>query len=402
MRKFLLNNWQLKFLSLVLAFLFSSYIYRFGEYQVTASLVMPVVVRNLSEELAFVEEPEDEVGISVAGNLQQINSLKKMNLHAILDLKGVTAPGVYTIQLELPDVPELRVAGAFPSVQVRLSRKASVTLPIEVTHRGELPEGYVLSSESLSPSRAEVVGPEELVQKARYIVATVNLSGQYTRISQAVELVAHTENYEPMSKSIISVSPPLAQYTAEVNAVANLRVVRIHPDLTGGDPKPGYYVKEVSATPAQVLFPDDLYRAHPLKYVTTGPINLAGRDRSFSVEVPIKYGFTPPEGLPGKVSVRVVLARLEAGEDEVVNAAVVLSNTNEEYQYVVQPPTVVLQSPELPQLSLEERAQMDARVDVSGFTPGIYRMVPSVLLPAGIREFTIIPEVIEISVQEKG
>lgn len=402
MRKLLLNNWQLKLLSLVLAFLFSSYIYRFGEYQVTASLVMPVEVRNLSGELAFLEEPKDAVGLSIAGNLQQINSLKKMDLRAVLDLKGINSPGVYTIQLELPDVPELRVAGAFPSVQVRLTKKASVTLPVEITHRGELPEGYVLSGESLSPTRAEVVGPEDLVQKAKHIVATVNLSGHYTRISQSVELAAYTENYEPMSKNITAVAPEMARYTADVSAVANVRVVRVRPDLTGGDPKPGYYVKEVTITPAQVLFPTELYRAHPLKYVTTGPVALTGRDKSFTADVPIKYGFQPPEGLPDQVQVRVVLAKLEAEENEVINAAVLLSNTNEAYQYVVQPPAVVVQSPELPELSAEERAQIDVRVDVSRFTPGVYRLVPLILLPAGIHEFIVTPEVIEISVQEKG
>jgi YbbR domain-containing protein len=402
MRKLLLNNWQLKLLSLVLAFLFSSYIYRFGEYQVTASLVMPVEVRNLSSELAFLDEPKDAVGLSIAGNLQQINSLKKMDLRAVLDLKGINSPGVYTIQLELPDLPELRVAGAFPSLQVRLTKKASITLPIEVTHRGELPEGYVLSGEGLSPTKAEVVGPEELVKKAKYIVATINLSGHYTRISQSVELAAYAEDYEPMSRSIISVSPPMARYTADVSAVANVRVVSVRPDLTGGDPKPGYYVKEVTITPAQVLFPTEVYRAHPLKYVTTGPVGLAGRDKSFAVDVPIEYGFKTPEGLPDKVQVRVVLAKLEAQEDEVINAAVVLSNTNEAYQYVAQPPTVVVQSPELPGLSVVERAQIDVRVDVAGLKPGVYRLVPLVLLPAGIHEFLVIPEVIEVSVQEKG
>ena len=186
MAKLVTSNWQLKLAALVLAVALSWYTYQFGDYELESSLVLKIDVRNLSEDLAFLKPPPSSITVNIAGNLQELNTVKGMPLSAILDLKAFDSPGSYTISPELPDIPELTIYGTVPNVRVWLANKKSTSMLIEIWHRDELPEGYMLSSEEISPERAEIEGAEDLVKRAEHVVDEVKLSERTSNMSRAL------------------------------------------------------------------------------------------------------------------------------------------------------------------------------------------------------------------------
>ncbi len=400
MFRILTNNWPLKLLALFLAFVLSVYVYQYGEYEMKASLDLPLEVRNLSDDLTFLDLPPPKIKVNVSGNLQQVNALKREAIRAVIDLKSFTAAGSYTISPELPDTPLLKVYCPLPVVRARLAKKLRIRLPIEAWHRGDLPGGYLLSRESIAPRQAEVVGPEELVLSARRVIAEVNLAGRLSRISQSIPLVAYTRENAPLDPAIVRIEPSSAQYSAEVNPVANVKAVRINAELSGSPPA-GYYLKEMRITPSQVLFPEALYKQRPLKTLSIEPVSLDGKKGSFSQTAKILYGFIPPSDLPTTVTIEVTLGKLDASEDTMVTVNIDIFGRNPDYDYIVHPPSVIVQSADFAGFSEAERSIVKVQVNVEGLTLGIYRIAPQVNLPPNIRGAIAIPETIEVSVIQR-
>ncbi len=400
MVRLITNNWQLKLLALLLAIILSSWIYRFGDYEMKSSLVMRLEERNLAEGMAFLERLPKEITVNVAGNLRQLNLLKRMSLVAVLDMKSFTLPGSYTISPEIPDVPELKVVGALPMVRVRITDKMNTSMLIEVWHVGELPKGYILSKEGIEPKRAEIEGPKELVERVKHVIAEVGMSDRLSRFSQSVPLLAYSAENEPLDSDVIKIAPASVLYRADVNPVANVKVVRVDAVLSG-EPKSGYYVKEVRLTPSQILFEDSLFEKHPLRIVNTKNIDLDGKAASFTQQAALDYGFTPPEGLPRQVTVQVVLAKYEADEASMVSVTIQLMGGEQELEYIVRPPGVAVQSSEFEQLSDEERKQIEVKISVEGLVPGVYRVVPEIVLPGSVQRAAIVPDSVEVTVVQR-
>ena len=394
------SNWQYKLLAFGLAIALSWYTYQFGDYELESSLVLKLEVQNLSDDLALLQPPPSSITVSIAGNLQELNAVKGMRLSAVLDLKAFDSPGSYTISPELPDIPELRDHGAIHNVRVLLANKTSTTILIEVWHHGELPEGYMLSSEEISPERAEIEGAEELVKRAKHVVAEVELSERTSNMARALPLTVYSAENEVLSTGVLKITPPVVQYRGEINPVANVKAVRVNAVLSG-QPQIGYYLKELRLTPSQILFEDSLYEKHPKSYVDTEVIDLEGRSSSFTKDVKLDYGFNPPSEMPSEVSVNVVLAKSEAAEGSSLNATLALIGREEMYDYIVRPPSVIVQSSEFQQLTDEQRTELEVRVSVHGLSPGIYRIIPEVLLPGEVTRAAIKPEYIEVTVLER-
>jgi len=394
------SNWQYKLLALVLAIVLSWYTYQFGDYELESSLVLKLEVQNLSDDLAFLQPPPSSITVNIAGNLQELNAVKGMRLSAILDLKAFDSPGSYTISPELPDIPELRGHGTVHNVRVLLANKTSTSMLIEVWHRGELPEGYMLSSEEVSPERAEIEGAEELVKRAKHIVAELELSERTSNMSRALTLKVYSAENEVLSTGVLKVTPPVVQYRGEINPVANVKAVRVNAVISG-QPQMGYYLKELRLTPSQILFDDSLYEKHPEKQVDTAVIDLEGRSSSFTQVVKLDFGFQPPSGMPTEVSVNVVLAKFEAAEGSSLSATLTLVGREDIYDYMVRPPSVIVQSTEFQQLTDEQRAELKVRVSVYGLTPGVYRIIPEVLLPGEVKRAVILQDSVEVTVLEK-
>jgi len=400
MAKLVTSNWQLKLAALVLAVALSWYTYQFGDYELESSLVLKIDVRNLSEDLAFLKPPPSSITVNIAGNLQELNTVKGMPLSAILDLKAFDSPGSYTISPELPDIPELTIYGTVPNVRVWLANKKSTSMLIEIWHRDELPEGYMLSSEEISPERAEIEGAEDLVKRAEHVVAEVKLSERTSNMSRALPLTVYSAENEVLSTGVLKITPPLVQYRCEINPVANVKAVRVNAVISG-EPQTGYYLKELRLTPSQILFEDRLYEEHPKNYVDTEVIKLEGRSSSFTQNVKLNYGFKPPAGMPTEVSVNVVLAKSEAAEGSSLNATLALVGRDEIYDYIVRPPSVIVQSSEFQQLTDEQRTELEVRVSVHGLPPGVYRIIPEILLPGDVKRAAVRPEYVEVTVLQR-
>lgn len=398
MRQLLLNNWHYKLLSLLLAMAFSLYIYYFGNYQVQATVGVPLAVQNLASNLALAERVASEIRLTVSGTPQEINSLRRSPSRASLNLAALSNPGTYVLNPELPELPNLKLAGFVPPVTVRLERRQERRLKVEISHQGSLPSGYVLSQASIRPEEVTVSGPEQTVQRSEHVVGVVNLEGQISDIVQAVPLVVRDKDYAPLMLPSLTVIPATVHYTANVKPVADAKVIRVTPVLKG-EPEVGYAVSEVTIEPSQILLEKEFAARHSAGSIPTREIDLTGRTKSFTATVALDYPFPPPAETPKSVRVRVALRKVESEATNVVNLTVALQGRNPDYDYLVRPSLVAVESEDLVGLSSGDRAAVRAVIDVAGFGPGVYRVVPTVVLPDSVSRLRMRPQTVELSVQ---
>ncbi len=154
-------------------------------------------------------------------------------------------------------------------------------------------------------------------------------------------------------------------------------------------------------TPSQVLFSEALYAQHPLKTLSVEPVSLEGRRGSFTQSAKILYGFKQPSDLPVSVTIEVTLGRLVASEDTMLTLSLNIVGRSPEYDYIVNPPSIILQSPDFSGFTDTDRAGVKAIVNVEGLLPGVHRITPQVNLPPSIGEIGVIPESIEVSVIQR-
>ncbi len=400
MRALLLKNWHYKLFSLVLAIAFSYYIYGFSSYEVEASLSFNLEIRNLSARLAIATEVPSRVAVSVRGRTDAIREGKVSAETAFLDFANITEPGKYVItpQLALPEA--LKLLKPIKAVSVEIDPAEKREIPVEVVERGNIPEGYVLNRIEFNPKAVTIEGPRRHINRSKRAVVELELAGRRSRIAQSLPVQVVDDDYRPVSARFLSISPLTVYVRADVNPVANVKPLKVVPSLVG-EPADGYYLKEVTIEPAQILVEGKLLEGKKIKpLIVTEAINLDGKRQSFTVEVGLKYPIEKPDALQDKAKITVEIQRLTGSED-VLSVKIDLIGRREGFTYVLEPSAVSVQSPDLASLMEEERLEVSASFDARDLGVGVYRIVPQFRLPEGLGRIQVIPSTVLLTVRER-
>lgn len=158
---------------------------------------VPVNLNNLTglSDSFIITEYEDSVDVRLEGNRTDLNELDADSIVIEADLSGIPTPGTHQIDYTV------RPTGNFASnafvyksssperLTVKVERKISKTLPVDITVTGELPEGFDYDPDEITVSPKEIVvtGPESMISNMEYAVVTVNLDDVKTTIDQEYE-----------------------------------------------------------------------------------------------------------------------------------------------------------------------------------------------------------------------
>lgn len=166
-RKFFIENWGLKLVSLVLALMLWVYVTSKGKTEMT--LIVPLEFRNIPQGMAIVGEVAGTLEVRVQGqerDLRDVSSGKRVT--GILDLSRAVA-GENLIRISPDDISRpSRVAVTRISpfeVWVKLEQLIRKTVRLKPRLRGNPAVGYALSGVSVKPQRITVEGPVDVLQE---------------------------------------------------------------------------------------------------------------------------------------------------------------------------------------------------------------------------------------------
>jgi YbbR domain-containing protein len=188
---FLVNNWELKLVSLAIAS--ALWVFVVGGEQVRMALGAPVEYTGLRENLTLLDA-RDSVDVEVEAPRWAANRIAPGALRVRIDLatagEGESLVAMSPTLVQAP--PGVTVTRITPS-WVRVAAVAAITRAVQVVPqiRGTPAPRYAMRRVLVQPTTVEIRGPRSTIEK-RGVVETlpVEISGSRETIKQTVGLVA--------------------------------------------------------------------------------------------------------------------------------------------------------------------------------------------------------------------
>jgi YbbR domain-containing protein len=180
LRHFLLNNWGLKLLALLLAFIMWLSLIPEERTFSEKTVSVPLETLNVPAGMELVEKPGTDIDVSIRAPNRIIDTITAATVFAKLDLEKATVfQQEYPLHESMISIPPgAQVVRISPNkVRIRLERTKEMLLDVVPAIVGKPREGRIVAKIELSPSRVRVEGPESKVrEKDRVTTSPVNVS----------------------------------------------------------------------------------------------------------------------------------------------------------------------------------------------------------------------------------
>lgn len=286
------NNLTLKIFAVIIAIVL--WIYVMGELNPRVTKEFSGVNVNLmnAEEVQkaglMVMEPKDvNISVKVEGRNNDVLNMSKDSIKAHVDLRGLRE-GLNKVNVYIEDVEKLEIVDYYPKeVLFKCDKIVSEEIPIDLKIIGKAEPMTTLGNKVLKPSTTFIKGPKSWVDKVDRVVATVDITGQRSRISHNSPIIALDKDgneVEEITKepSIVEVSIPVLQ-TKNVNIEVQ----------TTGETQEGYRITNIEAYPQTVMIKGSEDVIQKIESVNTLPIDLRNTTKGIREETELIL----PEGV---------------------------------------------------------------------------------------------------------
>lgn len=179
-RNLIVRNWELKLLSLLLAFILWISLIPEEKTLSEKTLTIPLETHNLPANMELVEKPDQTVDVTIRAPNRMINEISAANVFAKLNLsKASIFQQEYPLNESMISIPPgANVVRLSPTkVRLKLERTNEVMLDIVPTLIGHAKEGYGISRIEITPPRVLVRGPESKIrEKDKVSTSPINIA----------------------------------------------------------------------------------------------------------------------------------------------------------------------------------------------------------------------------------
>jgi len=186
-RNLFVRNWELKLLSLLLAFILWLSLIPEEKTLSEKTLTIPLETLNIPADMELVEKPDSTVDVTIRAPNRMINEVSAANVFAKINLSTASVfQQEYPLNETMISIPPgAAVVRISPTkVRLKLERTQEVLLDIVPTIIGQAKQGYGVSKIEITPPRVLVKGPESKIrEKEKVSTSPIDIS----------ELTASTE-----------------------------------------------------------------------------------------------------------------------------------------------------------------------------------------------------------------
>lgn len=194
MRKRLLNNWGLKLISLVLAFLLWFLVVQMGDPKDDrdmGSIQVKLVNTELLEKENKVYEVLDDtdtVRVKVYAPKSVFTQLRSSDITAEADVSKLTDINTVPITFTASNANVVSISGSHDVVRLNVEDKASKYVTLACSTTGDVADGYIVSSLTPDQNRIEVSGPKSAVEQVKYAGAEIDVTDATTNLTANVDV----------------------------------------------------------------------------------------------------------------------------------------------------------------------------------------------------------------------
>jgi len=355
--------------------------------------------------VALVGQPADTVvhqptaeGVTVWARAPQsvLESLSPGDFTVTVDLTGVQVgePVPLPVQVAV-DNEAVRIEAVSPAQQiVRLEAVDTLAMSVTIDMQGEVAAGYQLLEPSISPDSVAVKGPVSVLEHVSAVSGTLSVEGAREPVVAQVLVVPRDADGNPVTG--LEWTPEQVEVQAGVRKKLGYKPdVTVIPDLRG-DPAVGYRQGSVVVEPSTVVLAGlpSVLDALPA-FVMTEPVSVTGATENMTVRTTL----TVPAGImvANVQFVTVTLEILPIESSRIVTSVIEVQGLRSDLTASFSPNVVqvILVGPD-PILAGLKPNDVRLIVDLFGYTVGVHRVKPVVLVPAGVTVVSVIPETVEV------
>jgi YbbR domain-containing protein len=180
LRNFFLRNWELKLLSLLIAFFVWLSLIPEEKTFSEKTLTIPLEAHNIPPDMEMVEKPDPTVDVTIRAPNRMINEITAANVFAKLNLSRASIfQQEYPLNETMISIPTgaevVRISPAI--VRLKLERTRETSLDVVPNIIGQAKEGYGIAKIEVWPPRVLVKGPEsKFGQKDRVSTSPIDIS----------------------------------------------------------------------------------------------------------------------------------------------------------------------------------------------------------------------------------
>ena len=318
-------------------------------------------------------------------------------VRAVLSLSDLDA-GQHRIEIQVQvGVRPARVVTVTPAtVDLTLEELISRPLAVDLVLTGQPAVGYRADVATANPVEVIISGPRSQVELVERVRVSVNLDGIRESLDQYLTPQLLDANSQPLTG--LSVSPEQVHVSLPVSQLGGYRDTAVKVVVIG-QVASGYRLSNLTVFPLVVtLYSDDPTRVAALPgYIETVAIDLNGAKDDLTLRVALN--------LPSGVSVvgeQTVLVQVGINPIEgsltLRSRQVEVTGLGANLQATIAPTTldVILSGP-LPLLDQLTAQDVRVLVDLSGLTPGIHQLTPTVeILLSDLRVESLLPATVEV------
>lgn len=363
----------------------------------------PVLLEIIGQDpgLVIVGSMPAQVAVTLRAPHSVWNALNASSgqVRAILDLSGLET-GAHNLQIQIQvSVRPVRVVSISPqTVQIRLEKLKTVTLPVQLLLRGEPAVGYEAGHANVNPKSIVLSGPESQVLKVSRAQVEISIAGVRQDVQSS--LPVQLQDAAGSSLTGISTNPESVQVSVPIAQQGGYRDIAVKVNVRGQQAG-GYRVTNISVYPPVLT----VYSRNPALvtdmpgYIETEPLNLNGESQNVDTHlqlvlptgvtivgeqtVLVQVGIAPIEGSLSLTGIPVEVTGLKAGLTSQISPGLV---------------DVILTGP-LPLLDKLTPGDIKFLVDLTGLETGTHQAVPQPqILIADIRVQSINPGTIEVTI----
>jgi YbbR domain-containing protein len=360
---------------------------------------VPVEPVDQPEDTVFFDGETGNVNVRVRAPQSVLESLNLSDFEAQADLSGVEIGEPATVPISVTVENEgVRIQSYSPEeLTVHLEPLQAITLPVDIAIVGEVATGYQATSPLIRPDVAVVRGPAPYLEDVAAVTGSLNIGDAREDVSQLVNIAPRDE--EGRIIPTVEWEPSQVEVTVSVRRRVGFKPdVQVVPDLRG-DPASGYRRGSVSVEPSTVTLQGPTAVLADLPgFVTTFPISITGATEDLVVRRPVTVpnSVVVVEGNYVLVSVEI----LPVLSSRTLTRTVEVEGLRQGWEATLSPAMVqvIVEGPEAELEELEPEA-LQVFVNLSGYSLGVHRVVPSHFAPEGVRVVNIIPETIEVVIE---
>ena len=291
-RSRVLNNFWLKLVAVILAFLLWLVVINVSDSVITVKIKgIPVqqlngsVLENLDK--VYDVAKGDTVDIVVKGRRTIVEGLGVDDFIATADLSTMSITNTVQITVTPKSAgirDEITVTCEDNVMRLNLEEKISLQYSVKVKTFGAVKNGYAVCGYQTSPNIITVEGPKSAVEKVTEVVVNVDVSHKEAPMDIEGDVVLYDAYGDEITNDKISVSQKTVKVHLDVHPT---KEVPVNVDIKGL-PKEGFTIVEVLYQPQTVLVAGELEKLDSVEEIVVDDVSISGMDTDLETTVSLK------------------------------------------------------------------------------------------------------------------